>query len=132
MLVLIVFTDHSISKFYHTIRHVLDCIIMCYHDHRISVFLVHCFDQFQNFLGSIVIKRTCRFITEQDIRILYDSTANCRSLLLASGQLVRKFSLMFKKTQCMQKFIYIQWRSLKYAPTSIFSRTVRFGIRLYI
>ena len=31
------------------------------------------------------------------------------TLLLASGQLVRKFSLMFKKSQCMQKFIHIQW-----------------------
>ena len=103
MFVLIILTDHTISKLDYTIRHIFDCIIMSNHDDRISIFLINGFDQFQNLLGCIVIKRTRRFITEQDIRILYDSTTNCCSLLLASGQLIRKFS-----------------------------RTVRFGIRLYI
>ena len=86
MFVLIILTDHTISKLDYTIRHIFDCIIMSNHDDRISIFLINGFDQFQNLLGCIVIKRTRRFITEQDIRILYDSTTNCCSLLLASGQ----------------------------------------------
>ena len=84
MFILIILTDHTVSKLDYTIRHIFDCIIMRNHDDRISIFLINGFDQFQNFLGCIVIKCTRRLIAKQDIRVLYDGTANCRSLLLAS------------------------------------------------
>ena len=66
------------------------------------------FDQFQDFLGGIIIQRTGRLVTEQDIRIFYNGPSNSCSLLLASGKLIGKLSLMLIKSQGMKQFIHIQ------------------------
>lgn len=108
MLITVIFADHSITKFYHPVRHILDRIIMCNHHDRISIFLVNGLDQLQDFLRSIIIQRTCRFITEQDVRIFDNCTSNRGSLLLSSGKLVRQLVLMLINSQCVHQFIHIQ------------------------
>ena len=67
--------------------------------------MIDCFNQLQDFLGGVVIQRTGRLITKQDIRIFYNGTANGSSLLLASRKLVRKLPLMFIKSQCFQQYV---------------------------
>ena len=81
---------------------------MCNHHDRISIFLVNSLDQLQDFLRSIIIQRTCRFITEQNIRIFHDCTPDCCPLLLSSGKLVWQLVLMFINTQRLHQLIHIQ------------------------
>ena len=57
---------------------------MSNHDYSISVFVIDCFDQLQDFLGGVVVQSAGRLITKQDIRIFYNGTSNSSSLLLTS------------------------------------------------
>ena len=108
MLITVIFADHSITKFYHPVCHILDCIVMGNHNNGIPIFLIDCFDQLQNFLGCLIIQRTGWLITEQDVRIFDNCTSNRGSLLLSSGKLVRQLVLMFINTQRLHQLIHIQ------------------------
>ena len=46
------------------------------HNNGISIFLIYILNQLQNLFGCIVIQCSGRLITEQNIRVLYNGTAN--------------------------------------------------------
>ena len=102
LLILVVSSDHTIAKFHHTVCHILDGVVVGNHNYGVSVFMIDGFDQFQDFLGGIIIQRTGRLVTEQDIRIFYNGPSNSCSLLLTSGKLIGKLSLMLIKSQGMK------------------------------
>ena len=108
MFIAVVFADHTISQPHNTVCHILDRIVVRDHNDRISRFLINRLNQLQNFLRSVVIKCTRRLIAQQDIRIFHDRTADCRSLLLTAGELIRQLPLMLINTQGMQKLVHIK------------------------
>ena len=105
MFIHIIFPDHPIAKFHHPVSHILDGIVMRYHDDGVSVFLVYRLDQLQDFLGGLIIQCSCRLIAEKNVRILYNGTADSSPLLLTAGKLVGKLSLVLIDSQRMEQFI---------------------------
>ena len=71
------------------------------HDNGIAVFFIDRFDQFQDFLGCLIVQRSGRLIAEQDIRVLDDSSSDRGSLLLTTGLLIRQFVAVLVKSECM-------------------------------
>ena len=132
MFIHVIFTNHPIAKLHHPVSHILDGIVVCYHDDGVAVFLVYRLDQLQDFLGGIIIQGSCRLITEKNVRILHNGSADSSPLLLTAGKLIGKLSLVLIDSQRMEQFTYIQRLITEIGSTSIFSRTVRLGIRLYI
>ena len=63
----------TIPQLDHTVCHILDGIVMCYHDHRIAIFPVHLLDQLQDLLRRIIIQGTGGLVTKQVIRIFYNN-----------------------------------------------------------
>ena len=88
MLIEVIFADHPIAKLHHPVSHIFDGIVMRYHDDGVAVFLVYRLDQLQDFLGGLIIQCSCRLISEKNVRILYNGTADSSPLLLTAGKLM--------------------------------------------
>ena len=100
--------DHAVTQLDDMIRHLPDRLIVRHHDHGIVILLIHLFDQLQYFLGSRIIQRTGRLITEQDIRILDDCAADRNALLLAAGELIRQLIAVVKQSERLQQIVDIE------------------------
>ena len=81
---------------------------MSYHYNCVAVFLIDILDKLQYLLGGVVIQSTCRFITEKDIGIFYDSSSDRCSLLLSAGKLIGELVSVLVKAECFQKIVNIQ------------------------
>ena len=108
VLIDVVVTYRSITKLDNVIRHIPDGFVVRYHNDRVSVLLIDILNQLQDFLRSVIIERSGRLITKQNIRILHDRTSDRHTLLLSTGQLIRQLVAMLIQTERMQKFINIQ------------------------
>ena len=89
MFIHVIFPDHPIAKLHHPVSHILNGIVVRYHDDGVAVFLVYRLDQLQDFLGGLIIQCSCRLIAEKNVRILYNGTADSSPLLLTAGKLCR-------------------------------------------
>ena len=108
MFIPVIFPDHAVTQLHNTVCHILDGIIVRDHHDSIAILLIDRLDESEDFLGRIVIQCTGWFVTQQDVRVLDDCTANGTSLLLSTGQLIWQLSLMLIDAQCMKQFIHIQ------------------------
>lgn len=81
---------------------------MRYHYYSVAILLVYVLYKLQYLLRGIVVKRTCRLVAEQDIRVLDDGSANSSSLLLTTRKLIRKLVTMLVKPKGFKQVVNVK------------------------
>mgnify|MGYP006960937243 CR=1 FL=1 len=64
--------------------------IMRNHDNRLIIVSTGFLKELQNFLACLRVKISCRFVSQQNGRLIYNSSGNCNSLLFPTGQFLRE------------------------------------------
>ena len=76
--------NSAVLYLYNLIAHGGKCKIMCDYYNCHAIITARILEQFKNRLTCIVIKCSCRFITQKELRVLSQRPCNGNSLLLSA------------------------------------------------
>ena len=100
--------DNAVTQLYDMVCHVPYSLVVSDHDNGVAVLLVDLLDELEDLLRGRVIERTCRLVTEQNIRIFDYGSADGNSLLLTALKLIRELIAVLEKSEYLQKLVNIE------------------------